>query len=75
MIRCDECKYKGKCVCVPYGCECFELDLEEHDKQIRADAIDKFVDKFIKRTQLRQMTKSECINTMYDLAEQLKENL
>lgn len=42
MNRCDECKHKDGCVCVPYGCECFELDLEEHDKQIRAEAIDEF---------------------------------
>lgn len=40
MNRCDECKHKDGCVCVPYGCECFELDLEEHDAQIRADAIE-----------------------------------
>ena len=38
MNRCDACKHKDSCVCVPYGCECFELDLEEHDKQIRTDA-------------------------------------
>lgn len=43
MNRCDECKHKDTCVCVPYGCECFELDLEEHDKLIRADAIEYLV--------------------------------
>lgn len=49
------------------------IDTSEHDKQIKADAIDEFVDKFIKRTQLRQMTKAECINTMYVLADEVKE--
>lgn len=29
MNRCDECKHQNSCVCVPYGCECFELT--EHD--------------------------------------------
>lgn len=40
--------------------------------QIRADAIEEFVDEFIKRTQLRQMTKAECIKVMYDIADELK---
>ena len=40
MNRCNECKHKNSCVCVPYGCECFEFDLAEHDKQIRAEVID-----------------------------------
>lgn len=40
MNRCDECKHKDNCACIPYGCECFELDLEEHDKQIKAEVID-----------------------------------
>lgn len=48
-------------------------DLEEYRKQIKAEAFDEFIDKFIKRTLLRQMTKAECINTMYVLAEELKE--
>lgn len=39
----------------------------------KSDAIDEFIDKFIKRTHLRQMTKAECIRTMYVLAEELKE--
>lgn len=45
----------------------------EHDKQIRADALDEFIDKFIKRNQFKQMTRCECINDMYVLAEELKE--
>lgn len=40
MDRCDICKHKDSCVCVPYGCECFEIDLSEHDKQIRAEVIE-----------------------------------
>lgn len=43
MTRCDECKHIDNCVCVPCGCGCFELDLEKHDKQIRADAIDECI--------------------------------
>lgn len=42
MNRCDECKHRESCVCVPYGCESFEIDLSEHDKQIRAEFIDEF---------------------------------
>ena len=34
MNRCDECKHKDSCICIPYGCECFELDLEEHDSNL-----------------------------------------
>lgn len=41
-------------------------------KDARADAIDEFIDKFIKRNQFKQMNKCECINAMYVLAEQLK---
>lgn len=52
-----------------YGIE----PIDEHDKQISADAIDEFIDKFIKRNQFKQMTRCECINDMYVLAEQLKE--
>ncbi|MBQ0112436.1 MAG: hypothetical protein KBT03_04820 [Bacteroidales bacterium] len=44
MFRCDGCKHKDSCVSIPYGCECFELDLEEHDKHIRAKAIDECID-------------------------------
>ena len=44
MNRCDECKHKASCVCVPYGCESFEIDLSEHDKQIRAEVIDECQD-------------------------------
>ena len=43
MNRCDECKNKDSCVCVPYGCECFEIDLEKHDAKVRADAIDECI--------------------------------
>lgn len=40
---------------------------------LKADAIDEFIDKFIKRNQFKQMNRCECINDMYVLAEQLKE--
>lgn len=44
MNRCNVCEQNDKdsCVCVPYGCECFKIDLEEHDKHIRKKAIDEF---------------------------------
>lgn len=45
MIRCDGCKHTDICVCAPRGCEYFELDLEEHDKQIRVDAIREYKNK------------------------------
>lgn len=50
------------------------FDLDSHDKIIQENAIDEFISKFIKRTQLRQMTKAECINTMYVISDELKEN-
>lgn len=46
MNRCDKCMHRDNCICVPYGCEAFEFDLSEHDKQIRADAINEFVTRF-----------------------------
>lgn len=57
-----------------YAIKCKEVrELKDKNKQIRTDAIEEFIDKFIKRTQLRKMTKAECINTMYVLADELKE--
>lgn len=47
------------------------IDLDEHDKQIREDVLKEFINKFVKRNQLKQMTKSECINSMYILREEL----
>lgn len=43
MNRCDECKHKDGCVCVPYGCECFEIDLEKHNAKVRESAIDECI--------------------------------
>lgn len=43
------------------------VDLVEWEKNIRTNAIDEFIHKFKMRTQLRQMSKSECISTMYDI--------
>lgn len=45
MFRCDVCKHRQDCICGPYGCECFETDIEEHDKQIRAEIIDELTQK------------------------------
>lgn len=39
MNRCDVCEHNDSCVCIPYGCENFELNLEKHDARIRADVI------------------------------------
>ena len=47
--------------------------LENHDKQVRVKAVDEFIDKFLGQTQLRQMTKSECVSKMYDIACEIKE--
>lgn len=51
----------------------FEKWLEIHDKQVRSKAIDEFIDKFLAQTQLRQMTKPECVRKMYDIACEIKE--
>lgn len=44
MNRCDVCKYKDSCVCIPYGCECFAVDIVEWKKQIKIDTINMFVE-------------------------------
>lgn len=66
-----KCEYDGNCKEHELN-KTIEL-MKEYAEQIRADAIYKFIDKFKKRTQLRQMTKEECINTMYVLADEVKE--
>lgn len=42
MNRCDVCKNIDRCVCVPYGCECFEIDLEKHDTETYNQALEDF---------------------------------
>lgn len=44
-----------------------EVKLDDWEKQIKSEAVREFIHKFERRTQLRQMSKSECISTMYDI--------
>lgn len=67
----DPSEYK---LVTEFGVAFSELDTSEHDKKVRSDAIDKFIDKFIKINQFKQMNKGDCITAMYVLAEALKEN-
>lgn len=69
MNKCDGCKHKDNCICVPYGCECFELDLEEHDKQIKAAVIDECI-----RTINDLNIEYAYPHTICNILEQLKEN-
>lgn len=81
MIQCEGCYYQDKkdnvcCHENPFfdiDDNCTDYIENEFVKKIRADAINEFIDKFIKRNQFKQMNKCECINAMYVLAEQLKE--
>lgn len=84
MNRCDECKHKDNCVCIPYGCECFELDLEEHDKQVRAEVLDELFNTEIRSEMtLKEIYEevpinkfdegwNECYEDFAEVAEQLK---
>lgn len=43
MNKCNECTHRVDCTWNG-GCEAFELDLADHDKRIRNEVIDEFVD-------------------------------
>ena len=43
MDKCQECTHRVDCTWNG-GCEAFELDLEEHDKQIRDNTINEVMD-------------------------------
>lgn len=72
MDRCDICKHQDGCVSVPYGCECFEIDLAKHDAQVRADVIEKIISEC---QRFRNQFKTFYYNDFIRIANKLKERL
>lgn len=74
MNKCDGCKHKDNCICVPYGCECFEIDIEEHDKQIRTEVIEEAIHKLDNCAAIYHEDYIDGIHFAIGVLEVLKEN-